>query len=378
MQSPPGAETVIDGQLYLYFGGTSYLGLHGHPQVIAAACEATNKYGLGSATTRAGFGDTPPTLEVERCAAEFFGSEDAFYFASGYVGNHVLLTPRVGSAGTLFVDQFAHYSVADACRFTGLPVHTFPHADADGLSDSLTRNLNAGEAPVVLSDGVFAARGTIAPVTDYCDVLSDYPGAQLCLDDSHALGVLGQRGRGTYEHFGVDGADVNHLDSADGGNAVWPRLFTVGTLSKAFGGYGGIVCGSARFVDDVRAASNYYAGASAPPIPAAAASATALKIVTQTPRMIAQLQENARNLKDQLRALGLETDNSPVPIISLAIGDGANMGRIQQSMAKDGVLVAYMGRYSGLGPDGALRIAVFSTHTQAMIDRLTETLGNYL
>ena len=91
MESPPGAECVIDDRSYLYFGGTSYLGLHGHPEVIAAACEATRKYGIHPATSRSLFGNTPVTLAVERLAAEFFDLDDAFYFVSGYVSTAVLL-----------------------------------------------------------------------------------------------------------------------------------------------------------------------------------------------------------------------------------------------------------------------------------------------
>ena len=90
MQSPPGPYTVLDGKRYLYFSGTGYLGLQGRPEVIRAACEATEKYGIGSATSRVGCGETPPLLEVERNAAEMFGCEDAFYFPSGYSGNSVL------------------------------------------------------------------------------------------------------------------------------------------------------------------------------------------------------------------------------------------------------------------------------------------------
>jgi hypothetical protein len=101
MESAPGPETVIDGVRYLYFGGTSYLGLANHPEVIAAGCEALRRYGVHSATTRARFGTNPPVLGVERQAAEFFGTGDAFYFHSGYVANHILvaaLAPAISCA----------------------------------------------------------------------------------------------------------------------------------------------------------------------------------------------------------------------------------------------------------------------------------------
>lgn len=374
MQSPPGAETTIDGRRYLYFVGTGYLGLHGHVDVITAACEATRQYGVGSATSRAGYGSTPPTLDVERCSAEFFGAEDAFYFASGYVGNHLLASSLLEEADALFLDACAHYSEVEASRLSGLPVFRFPHADAGGLRESLQRNLQPGWRPLVMSDGVFAALGTIAPAMDYCDVLSDYAGAALSLDDCHAFGVLGENGRGTFEHFGLLGRGVNTTWRNEQRHSHGPHLFTTATLSKAFGGYGGIICGSRDFVEHVKASSHYFDGASAPPVPAAAASAQAIRMVAGDPSIIARLRQNVHALRTGLRNLGLETDDSPVPIICLTLGTSENMQRIQQALMREGILIAYRKTYSGLGPEGALRIAVSSAHTGAMIETLIEAM----
>lgn len=374
MQSAPGAETVIDGRRFLYFVGTGYLGLHGHPDVVNAACEATRQYGLGSATSRAGYGSTPPTLDVERCSANFFGAEDAFYFASGYVGNHLLASSLLEETDALFLDACAHYSEVEASRITGLPVFRFPHADADGLRDALQRNLRPGWRPLVMSDGVFAALGTIAPAVDYCDVLRNYAGAALSLDDCHAFGVLGDHGRGTFEHLGLHGKCVNTIWQDEGGSLHRPHLFTTATMSKAFGGYGGIICGSGAFVEHIKATSHYFDGASAPPVPAAAASARAIRLVADDPAIIARLRQNVLALKSGLRNLGLKTDDSPVPIICLTLGTSDNMQRIQQTLMSEGIMIAYRKSYSGLGPEGAMRIAVFSTHTGAMIDALIDAL----
>ena len=125
MQSPPGAETVIDGRRYLYFSGTGYLGLQGHPEVIRAACEATRQYGIGSATSRGGYGDTPPTLDVERRAAQFLATDDAFYFMSGYAGNSILVLLLEGAFDAVFVDELSHYCVLEAARLSARPVTRF-------------------------------------------------------------------------------------------------------------------------------------------------------------------------------------------------------------------------------------------------------------
>jgi 8-amino-7-oxononanoate synthase len=377
MQGPPGAETTIDGRRYLYFAGTGYLGLHGHSALINAACEATRQFGLGSATTRAGYGNTPPTVEVERQAAQFFGSQDAFYFASGYVGNQLLVSGLRDQTDALFLDEHSHYSVFDATRMGGMPTYTFPHADATGLRQLLRQHLQPGARPLVFSDGVFAARGAIAPVADYCDVLRDFPGAALCLDDCHAIGVLGDQGRGTYEHARVYERGVN-ISLAELGDDNSPQLYAVGTLSKAFGAYGGLLWGSHRFLQQVKAESHWFEGASAPPVPAAAAGAAALQLVTEHREIVLRVQQNARFLKHQLQRLGLELDSSPVPIICLTLDTAAHMQHIQQSLMNDGILIAYMRGYSGLGPQGALRIAVFATHTTEMLERLAQTIGRLL
>lgn len=378
MQSPPDAETIVDGRRYLYFVGTGYLGLHGHPEVVRAACQATQQYGLGTATSRAGFGDAPPTLAVERRAAHFFGADEAFYFASGYVGNHLIVTNLNGQMDAVFVDEGIHWSIVEASRLSGLPVFPFPHGDPGGLGGRLRSCLRPGQRPLVMSDGVFSARGTIAPVPDYCQVLSEYPGAVLCLDDCHAVGVLGEHGRGTYEHFGLhqQGVNTHWGDSPD--EPPRPRLFATATLSKAFGSFGGILYGSSLFIEHIRTASHYYDGASPPPIPAAAASAAALRLVSEDPGMIARVRDNALALKHGLQRLGLPVDESPVPIICLALDDAGRMQRIQQALMDAGILIAYIRSYSGLPPAGALRIAVFATHTAAMIEQLLDAMGRIL
>ena len=138
MQSPPAAETWIDGRRApLYFGGCGYLGLAARPEVIEAACAATRRYGIHSATSRSGFGNNPPTLAVERLAAEFFGTEDAFYFASGYVGNHILVQALAPRCDAVAADASAHFCLDEAARLLGVPVVRFGHCDAEDLRRQL-------------------------------------------------------------------------------------------------------------------------------------------------------------------------------------------------------------------------------------------------
>lgn len=369
MQSPPGPETVIDGRRYLYFGGTSYLGLAGHPEVIEAACEATRRYGIHTATSRSGFGNSPATLEVERLAAAFFGLDAAFYFSSGYVANHILVPALARTADIAFLDEAAHYCVEEAAKLSGLPVVRFRHRDPGDLEQLLERHLRSGQRPLVLSDGVFPMTGAIAPIPDYLRVLAHYPRSALAIDDAHGLGVLGDHGRGALEHLGLWSPKVNAALAAEE-----TGLFVVGTLAKALGGFGGIIPGTHEFLNGVRAASHYYDGASAPPSAAAGASAKALAIVRREPGFRDQLRANTRQLRQGLRALGLAVEDWPTPNVGVQIGDRANMQRLHLALKERGILVPYVGTYSGIGAEGLLRFAVCATHSAGMVDRLLDEL----
>ena len=218
IDAPPkwstGASARIDGRECLYFAGTGYLGLQGRPEVIGAACDAVRQYGIGSANSRTAFGTTPPLLEVERRAARMFGLDDAFYYASGWMGNNILMQSLQSpgpESGLVLIDEHAHYSIIEAARLTGWPQVAFHHCDPDDVRARLKDRRKSGEAVMLLSDGVFAATGRIAPAAEYYDVLRDCPESVLCLDDAHGVGVLGENGRGTFEHAGLWRHGVNTI-----------------------------------------------------------------------------------------------------------------------------------------------------------------------
>jgi 8-amino-7-oxononanoate synthase len=270
----------------------------------------------------------------------------------------------------VLVDELSHYCVLEAARLSGRRVVRFRHRDAADLRAKLKVNLQPGQEPLVMSDGVFAARGTIAPLAEYHAVLEQYPGSVLIVDDAHGLGVLGINGRGTLELVGLFDTRVN--DEPD--SRARPRVLVCGTLSKAVGGFGGAIPGSRRFIERLKAESHHYGGASPPPVPAAAATARALELIAEDPDMRRRLWQNVAALKRGLRGMGLEVDDTPVPIVCLELGDAEDMRRIQAELMHRGVAIAYLASYAGLGPQGALRMAVFSTHTQEMIEQLLDQL----
>jgi 8-amino-7-oxononanoate synthase len=351
MEGAPGAETVINGRTYLYFGGTGYFGLHGNAEMMRAGIEAFMQ-GTHSGTTRSGFGNNPILLDAEKKIAAYFGTEDAVYFASGYFNGLFLAQALASEYDAAFIDETSHFSIKDGIRTAGKPVMAFKHRDAADLKTRLKTKLKAGQRPLVMCDGVFPTYGEIAPVPELIKALQPYVGI-LCLDDAHAVGVLGDRGRGTFEHFGVSGA----------------RLHFAGTMSKAFGGHGGFVPASAAMSRLIRESVGAYAGASPAPTPIAAASAKGLELVQAHPEWRRRLRENTARLKSGMRSLGFDIEDTPVPIVAWALKTAADMKRVQAALLAKGIAVAYL-KYVGAPAGGVLRATVFSVHAPEQIDRL--------
>ncbi len=387
MQGPPGPMTVVDGRQYLYFAGTGYLGLQGRPEVIAASCEAAEQYGAGSATSRSrtGFGDTPPALLVEQRAAEFFHCETSLCIPSGFLGPHVLLDALRETYDALFLDAHCHSAISIAARGVGKPIVRFQHANPADLLEKLCLHSLGGYRPLIATDGVFSATGSLAPLAEYCDILRVYPGAALLVDDAHGVGVLGEHGRGLLEHAGLYDAQVNAHDDSDkdaggceDGRRAGPRVYLCASLSKALGGYGGIIPGTRRFTEWLRLRSPVYSGATPLPPAIAAATAEGIRIAADEPELRRRLLANAHALKSGLLGMGLEIDDGPAPIAAVCLESAQLMQQMQRDLASSGILIAYLARYPGVPTQGALRIAAFATHTETMIDRLLDEFRHRL
>ena len=361
MESGPDPWTVINGRRCLYFGGTGYLGLQTHPEVVKAAQDALALYGTCSATSRSGFGTTPLYREVEQTAARLFVAEDAVYLASGYLANVAGLDAlaQLRRFDAIFLDDGAHWSLGDLAPALRKPVYPFAHRDPEDLEVKLRANLGAGQRPVVASDGVFPTFGTIAPVAAYLEAVKLYDGC-VWLDDCHGIGVLGPNGRGTSEHLGV---------TSD-------RLFFGGTTSKAIGAHGGIIPGTAELVRLIRD-GHVVSGSNAPSSAAAAAAVTGMRLMMDHPELRARLWDNARRLKSGLARLGFPQEDSPVPVAAWALPAAADMDRLHAELMRRDIAIQRT-HYIGGGRHGLLRAVVFATHQPADIDRLLAELKTVL
>jgi len=373
MGSPPGPHVIIDNQKFLYFGGTGYLGLHAHPEVVRAACDATRALGVHSASSRVRAGTVEPVLSVERKAADFFSTDTAYYFVTGYLSVWIMLQTLQHDFDVFLLDSGCHYSIVDAVRMIGKPVLTFSSQDADHLQEILMATKN--QRPLVITDGVFSASGALAPVDEYLQVLSAWKGAGVLLDDAHGFGTIGHEGRGLLNHLGLR-ADLVNSETPSETTGV--KIYCCGTLSKALGGFGGIIPGSFSFIEKIKLGTNFFRAASAPPSSVAAASAKALELLIGNPSLYTNLQVKSRYARHALAGLGFDIPDSPAPIIRISDSPGLDLQRTHIALKRAGIFVPYADSYSGENQAGFLRVSIFANHTRKMIDEMALALQKYL
>ncbi len=358
MESKLRPVTTINGKDYLYFAGTGYFQLQSHPKVIAAAVEATGKFGIGSATSRTINGTTPLILKLERKIADFFQTEDAAYLPSGYLSNMAgfQALDTLGLFDVIFIDESAHYSNISGALATGKKVVKFNHLSANDLRKKIIKYLKKDKKPLIVSDGLFPIWAEIPPVPEYLKIAKDYDGV-VWVDDAHGVGILGENGRGVYEHF--------HLESE--------RLFMGATLSKAFGAYGGFVVGNSQVINIVKS-GDVMTGTSSPPNAMVSAALKGIELVKNNPGFRRRLHDNALYLKNKFKDLGIATENNSLPIVTFSLESSKKMQNIQNALMEKGIYIQFV-KYVGSGSDGVLRMVVSSEHTKEEINFLVSSLG---
>jgi len=364
MESKTGTSVVLNGKSYLYFAGTSYFQLHSHPEMIKAANNATQQYGIGTATTRALTGTTPLLQELEEKLANFFNTEDAVYLPSGYLSSLAGLKAldELGLYDLIFLDEGSHYSLIEGASTTGKSIVYFRNRDTGDLSEKMKKHLGPGQRPLVASDGLFPIMGNLAPVKDYLELAVKYDGV-IWIDDAHGVGILGSHGRGTCEALGTP----------------YNRIYLGATLSKAFGAYGGIVAGNGDFIRKIRS-GHVMAGTSSPMNAAVAAGIKGLELVRGDSNLRKTLWNVARYLRDGLQHMGVPVEtlfipemHGTVPVFSFAHENASTMRKIHSYLLKQGIYTQYTS-YKGAGSEGVLRVVVTSAHKKVEIVRLTHTL----
>lgn len=345
-------EVLHEGQRYIFFGGNDYHRFSRHPEVVAALNEAAQRYGLNSAGSRMTTANHPLYLELEAKVADFLGSEAAVVLSAGYLSPIALLQAVTSEFDAMFLDETAHACLVDAVEQSGKPIVRFRHVSPDDLKRQLQQTLNPGQRPLLLTDGVFASVGTIAPLKEYADLIQEYDG-RIVTDDAHGVGVLGLTGKGTWEEAGI---------SRD-------LILQTGTMSKGMGGFGGFVAGSRKVIAQIQSGSRAFTGSTPMPFPVAAATLRAISILQREPEKIALLRERSAQWKPALRALGFRVAEGLAPICSVTFLD-AEKNRILGGCLREYRIFPSFIHYPGSPPGGHYRFTLSSAHTDAEIETL--------
>ena len=341
-----GSRVLIGGREMGMFASYSYLGLIGHPRISAAAQAALAKYGTGTHGVRILAGTLPVHVELEQKIAEFKGTEAAITFSSGYVTNLTCVSTLIGRRDYVFSDKLNHASIVDGCLLSGAKFVRFRHKDMADLEARLNE-APAGAAKLVVSDAVFSMDGDISDLPNLARLCRE-TGAWLMIDEAHSLGVLGEKGHGIEEHFGLSGVvDIK-----------------MGTLSKTIPSIGGYVAGSAEMVSYLRHQARGYVFSAALPPAQAAAALEAFEVIDAEPWRVEALRRNSRQFIDGLRRRGLDTLNTQTAIVPILCGEDEAAYRMTSACQNDALFVLPV--VSPAVPAGLarLRATVTAAHTR--------------
>jgi 8-amino-7-oxononanoate synthase len=358
LESPAAPVVTMEGAERIMLGSNNYLGLTGDERVIAGARDALERYGTGLTGSRLLNGTIELHLELERELADWMGTEEAIVFTTGHQANVGTLGTLLEPGDTVIADSADHASILDGCLLSRAKLRPFRHGRLDKLEKMLERAASDGGGVLVVVDGVFSMEGDVADLPRIVDLCKAH-GARLMVDEAHAAGVLGARGAGASEQFGLE-QDVD---------------LRMGTFSKSLASCGGFIAGPHEVVDFLRISSRAFLFTAAAVPAAVGAALAALRIVRsdEGPALFASVLDNARYLRDGLRALGFEVldDGSGIttPIVPMVVGDDWKAVVLWRALYDAGVYVN-VALHPAVPPAGALlRTSVMATHDRAVLDR---------
>jgi 8-amino-7-oxononanoate synthase len=366
MESPAGPVVEMEGAQRIMLGSNNYLGLTGDARVIEGARDALDRFGTGLTGSRLLNGTISLHLELEAELAAWMGTEAAIVFTTGHQANVGTLGTLLAPGDTVVADSGDHASILDGCLLSRAKLRPFRHNRLDKLSKQLQRAAEDGGGVLVVVDGVFSMEGDLAPLPEIADLVRAH-GARLMVDEAHGAGVLGARGAGASELFGVE-------DRVD---------LRMGTFSKSLASCGGFIAGSEEVVDFLRVQSRAFLFTAAAVPAAVGAALAALRVIRsdEGPQLLGAVLDNARYLRDGLHDLGFHVvspqalpDGSDIvtPIIPVLVGDDWKAVLLWRALYDAGAFVN-VALHPAVPPGGALlRTSVMATHDR---DTLNRALG---
>jgi glycine C-acetyltransferase len=305
IDSPQGPRVTLDGAEVLLLCSNNYLGLADHPRVRQAAADAAERFGAGAGASRLISGNMSIHERLERRLADFAGYEAALLFGSGYLANLGAVSALVGRGQVVFSDELNHASLIDGCRISRAERFVYRHRDLEHLAWGLQKAGDRGA--LIVTDAIFSMDGDVAPIAGLVE-LARRSGCRLLVDEAHAIGLLGQDGRGAVAEAGLEG----EVD------------LVIGTLGKTLGSYGAYVCASAEIVELLTNVARPFIFSTALPPPAVGAAIAALGILESQPGMVEHLRLNGDTLREALAQSGLAAGPSRTQIVPIVVGDAAS------------------------------------------------------
>jgi len=357
LQSPQGPELVVDGQPMLGFCSNDYLGLANHPDIIAAARTALERYGTGAGASHLVCGHGAEHHALEEELAAFTGRPRALLFSTGYMANLGIVTALLGREDAIFEDRLNHASLLDAGLMSGARFQRFAHNDVADLRRRLARA--TARRKLVAVDAVFSMDGDCAPLPELATAARDH-GAWLMADDAHGFGVLGANGGGTGEHFGLGEDDLP---------------IYMATLGKAIGSFGAFVAGSEELVETVIQFARSYIYTTALPPAVAAATRASLRVVAAESWRRRRLQDLVAYFRAGAQQLGLPLLDSFTPIQPVVLGDERRTLAASEALAARGIWVSAIRPPTVPRGTARLRITLTAAHDRAQVDRLLDALA---
>ncbi len=349
------AEAVLNGRKIINLSSNNYLAFANHPRLKKAAIEAIEKYGAGTGAVRTIVGNMSIHEELEEILAEFKREEAAFIYQSGFNCNMGTIQAVTERGDLIVSDELNHASIIDGVRLSRADRAIFRHADMNHLEEVLKAERDKYKNVLIITDGVFSMDGDIAPLPEIVELAEKY-GALTYVDDAHGSGVLGESGRGTVDHFGLQG----RVD------------FTMGTLSKAIGVVGGYVAGSNVMYEWLNHRARPVLFSTTMPPSAAGSIIEALKMLMESTEYTDRLWDNSKHFKEKVKALGFNTGNSQTPITPVIIGEEAKTMEFSRKLLENGVFVSGIVFPTVPVGTGRVRCMVTAGHTKAQLDRAVE------
>ncbi len=368
IEGPMGATVRLRGHGEVAcFCSNNYLGLADHPEVVEAGIEGLRRYGAGTASVRFICGSFECHERLEERIARFLGVEASYTFVSCWNATEALFPTLCEDGDVIVSDELNHACIIDSMRLAcaikkGVRKTVYEHSSMEGLRAAMerAREMHGGESVTwVITDGVFSMEGDIADLPAIRALCDEY-GAVLCVDDSHGTGVMGETGRGTHEHAGLAGGDID---------------FFTGTLGKALGGAaGGYIAGSREGVEMILQRARPTLFSNALPSTVACSAEKAIEILMREPERVTRLRENVAAARAGIREAGFEVLESPTAICPIIVGDTARAIAMSNRLLEMGVFVIGFGY--PVVPEGTarLRVQISAAHEPQHIEQLTDCL----